>query len=74
MIFNNLLSCKKNWQKFFVEKSAVHQLTSHMAIHQEKNEVTAPSSNLSARGYICKKSLRYPRVIEYCVISELAYT
>ena len=56
-----------------VEKSAVHQITSHMAIHKEKM-ITAPSSHLSAHGYICKKSLRYPRVIEYCVISELAYT
>ena len=50
MIFNNLLSCKKNWPAFFIEKSAVHQSTLH--IHQEIN----------ARGYICKKSMRYPRI------------
>ena len=62
MIFNNLLSSKKNWPKFFIEKSAVHQLTSRMAIHQEKNEVTAPSSHLPAHGYIRKKSLRYPHI------------
>ena len=67
VIFDILVSCKKNWPKFFVEKSAVHPLT-----HGDTSRKKPLHTFLRAVTFA--RNLCVTPVSKNCVISELAYT